>query len=234
TFWINPTGGMFSTAANWNSGVPQAGDTAVFREGLGATYTAGFSGGNILTGQTAHYQTNRLVVGGNDVTFSLSGVLSQADYTVLNPTTAEAGRGTVVGELGGVVSDVATLTTRINVSGAAATIGDAVGATGTLNVAAGTFTLTGLGNTVGDPAILTVGNHGIGAVHVTGGAKLNLSGNFSRVALGAEAGSSGSLTVGGAGSTLSGTELADLYVGNTGAGDLRIEAGGSVVDDFGA
>src|SRR4249920_2579474 len=67
TNWNNVTSGFLGDPANWDNGVPHAADTAVFREGIGATYTVSFLGGDPLMGVTTHYQTDRLVVGNNDV-----------------------------------------------------------------------------------------------------------------------------------------------------------------------
>src|SRR4051812_16529083 len=178
TFWNTVNSGNFSNSANWNNGVPGSSDTAIFREGIGATYAVTFNGTNPLA-PPVHYFSDRLIVGNNNVTFSRS--LIGADYSVVNATTAEAGRGIIVGELGGVVLDTATLTTTFPLSGVAATIADAPETTGTLNVSGGTFSLSG--NNTTDHEFI-VGNHGAGTLNVTNGAGVLMSGTSADATIG--------------------------------------------------
>ncbi len=86
TFWNTINSGNFNDAANWDNGVPGMGDTAIFREGIGATYTVTFDG-SLPPDPTVHYFSDRLIVGNNDVTFRRN--LVGADYTIVNATTAE-------------------------------------------------------------------------------------------------------------------------------------------------
>jgi T5SS/PEP-CTERM-associated repeat protein len=165
TNWNTNNSGNFSNAANWDNGVPRTDDTAVFRRGIGATYTVTFTGRPpTVPGGPIHYATDRLVVGSNDVTLVKT---FQADYTLLNSTTAEAGRGFVIGELDG---DEATLNSTFSLTGVAATIGDAFRSTGTLYVTASTFSLTG--SSADDELI--IGNLGDGSLNVTGGAQVQV------------------------------------------------------------
>src|SRR4051794_15467861 len=86
TFWNTVNSGNFSNAANWDNGVPGSSDTAVFREGIGATYAFTFNGTNPLN-PPVHYFSDRLILGKNDVTFGRQQ--SGADYRIINATTAE-------------------------------------------------------------------------------------------------------------------------------------------------
>src|SRR4051794_34826584 len=222
TLWNTVNSGNFSNAANWNNGVPGSSDTAIFREGVGATYNITFNGTNPLS-PPVHYFSDRLIVGNNNVSFNRS--LIGADYSIVNVTTAEAGRGIVVGELGGVVLDTATLTTTFPLFGVAATVADAPETTGTLNVSGGTFTLSG--NNATDHEFI-VGNHGTGTLNVTNGAGVLMSGTSADSIIGNHSDSNGAANVTGAGSTW--TLGSTLVVGADGTGSLSIMQGGSVSD----
>jgi T5SS/PEP-CTERM-associated repeat protein len=212
TNWINNSGGTFTTSANWDNGVPDSDDTAAFNRGAGVAYHVVFPGGGIFDPPPS-YGINSLRVHSNSVTFrdNSSEFITRPNLTVGN--TADA---IVVGQNAG---EAAILTTSLNqlTSGvsASAFIGRLAGSDGTLNVAAGTFSLPGFGD-------LNVGDSGTGRLNVTGGSVTNLNGIIAR-----SAGSTGSATVTGASSTW--TNGGDLLVGREGAGTLRVEAGGRVV-----
>jgi T5SS/PEP-CTERM-associated repeat protein len=222
TFWNTVNSGNFSNAANWDHGVPGASDTAIFREGTGAMYTVTFNGTNPLN-PPVHYFSDRLIVGNNEVTFVRQ--LSGADYSIVNATTAEAGRGIVVGELGGVVVDAATLTTTLPLIGVAATIADAPETTGTLNVSGGTFNLSG--NNANDHEFI-VANHGAGTLNVTSGSALLMTATSADAVIGNHSDSNGSAKVSGAGSAW--TIGSTLVVGGEGMGALMITQSGNVSD----
>ncbi|MFA5165118.1 MAG: autotransporter-associated beta strand repeat-containing protein, partial [Candidatus Omnitrophota bacterium] len=86
----------------------------------------------------------------------------------------------------------------------------------------GTLTVTGSGSTLQNASNLYVGNSGNGTLTVSGGGSMT---NTLDVYIGSSAGSTGSVTVSGAGSTFTGR---DLYVGNSGACTLTISDGGSL------
>jgi T5SS/PEP-CTERM-associated repeat protein len=222
TFWNTVNSGNFSNSANWDHGVPGASDTAVFREGTGATYTVTFNGTNPLN-PPVHYFSDRLIVGNNEVTFVRQ--LSGADYSIVNATTAEAGRGIVVGELGGVVLDTATLTTTFPIFGAAATLADAPETTGTLNVSGGTFNLSG--NSEGDHELF-IANHGAGTLNVSNGGVVLMTGTSADAVIGNHSDSNGSANISGAGSAW--TIGSTLVVGGDGMGTLMITQSSNVSD----
>src|SRR5262245_34430604 len=192
----------WTVAGDWTpSGSPGGGDNAIFRSGSGATYTVTFPGSGAGGGAPAvNYATDQLRVGNNSVTFAdptVMGLLVPSTYAVNNATTAEVGRGIIVGELS--TDTAAVLTTQLaTLSGVAATIGDASGSNGTLNVSAGSFNITGSDK----PAFeLIVGRSGTGTLNVTGGASVNVSGAFGDTVLAQNSGSSGSVAaISGAGS----------------------------------
>src|SRR5258708_9975590 len=104
--------------------------------------------------------------------------------------------------------------------------GESAGGIGTLN-------LTGAGSTLSNSPSLIVGNFGAGTLNIENGATAAISGP---IILGNNAGSSGTATVTGAGSTL-GTATNILWVGFGGTGALNIEGGAAVtafLANFGA
>ncbi len=222
TFWNTISSGNFNDGGNWDNGVPGMGDTAIFREGIGATYTVTFDGSPTPTA-IANYFSDRLIVGNNDVTFQTN--LFGADYRILNATTAESGRGIIVGELGGVVLDTATLTTTFPVLGVAATIADAPETTGTVNVNSAMFDLSGDSETDHE---FIVANHGTGTLNVTNGADVSLNGTSGDSIIGNHSDSDGAANITGAGSTW--TNGSTLVVGADGTGALTIADGGNVSD----
>ena len=122
--------------------MPDANDIVTFRRGNIAMYAVTFPG--VGTGTTpVDYVTDRLLVGSNTTSFAETQFNpAPSTYTAANATTAESGRGIIIGAT---ASDTAaTLTTRLaTLSATAATIGDPAGSSGTLNVTAGTFHVTG-------------------------------------------------------------------------------------------
>jgi T5SS/PEP-CTERM-associated repeat protein len=207
--WNTNSSGLFANAADWDNGVPGVSDTADFARGIGVSYTVTFAG---LLGSEV---SDRLRVGTNAVTFSPGAV--QNDYTLENTTTAEIGRGILIGELPG---DHAVLNTSLpNFSGVAATLGDVASSDGTLNVTGGTFHITGSSDS---DVEFIVGRSGTGALNVSSGAAVNVT-QYS--VLGEYAGAQGAATITGTGSWTMG---GPVYVGDAGTGTLNIIGGGRV------
>ena len=70
TNWTNNSGGSFITSGNWDNGVPDANDTAVFRRGNVPQYNVSFfSPIPFPIGSAIHPTVNRLIVGTNPVNF---------------------------------------------------------------------------------------------------------------------------------------------------------------------
>ena len=227
--FINPDGGSFNDPDNFfPHDIPTASDFVSFEIGAGLTYTVTFPG-NLAGNGLASYTTSHLRVRADTVTFSGSTEVNRdhATYTVASGTMSEQDRGIIIGVLS---ADTAVLNiSPANPSGlglvsfrcAAATIGEAVDSTGTLNVSIGAFSVTGSDFT---QTQLIVGNHGTGTLTITNGAELDVLGFNSRVTLGNNATAAGSLTVSGAGSTW--TNGNELWVGASGSGTLIIQNGG--------
>ncbi len=225
TNWNTTSNGAFGVASNWDNGVPGPNDTAVFREGTGAVYTVTFPGANSLIDPPVNTVSDRLIVGNNTVSFTL-GFNRVGTYALDNPTTAEAGRGVIIGEFGGVVGDVAVLNTALPWSATAATIGDGISATGTLNVNSSTFTVTGSSGASGDTELI-VGNAGSGAMTVSNGAQVLLTGSLGNAVIADDAQSTGAVHVSGAGSKWNAAD--GLTVGNNGTATLTIDAAGTIL-----
>ncbi len=181
TNWIDPGGGLFTDAANWDNGVPDSDDTAQFNLGI-VGYTVTFPGGSVLD-PPPNYVIDRLHVRQNEVTFrdNSSPFITSPSLTVANPDVS-----IVVGQGAG---EVAVLNTSLSsLSGANTSIGRAAGADGTLNVTAGTFNMSGN---------LIIGDSGMGTMNVTAGGTVANASGF----IGLNAGSSGQVTVSGTNST---------------------------------
>src|SRR5688572_21033680 len=216
--------GQFTTPTNWSAGVPGSADTAVFRRGLGITYSVTFPGGSLGTGPTM-YSSDRAVVGNNFATFINSGGAREPSiYTLTTATTTEAGRGLIVGELASETGASLTSTLK-ELSTAAATLGDVAGSTGTLNINNGSlFSVTG-----SDAANveLIIANRGNAILNVNGGSDVTLTAPSGNAIVGYNAGSNGTLNVDGAGSTFAVTS-SGFTVGHLGSGALNVTAGGQV------
>ncbi len=220
--WASGSNGNFSDPTKWTAGVPGSADTAIFSLGAGVTYSVGFPGGTFI--QPVNYATDRLLVGSNTVSifnpFSITHP-QLASYTVNNAATSDAGRGILIA-VGS--SDTAAVlnTSLVSLSCGAATIGDANLSNGTLNVSGGSFNVTGSSTTDDE---LIIGNHGTGALNITNGATVNVSGANGDSILGKNAGT-GMATITGAGSTFNAGST--LYVGFNGTGTLNVSGGGQV------
>ena len=185
------------------------------RAGNAFGYTVTF--GNLFL----HTITNdRLLVGGNSVNFA--PFLGFSQYTIGNATTAESGRGIIIGQA---QPEHAVLSTSLpSLTAVAATLGDVGGSSGTLNVTAGTFHVTGAG--VPDIEFI-IGRGGDGTLNVSGGADVSVTQD---AALGENARSTGTATITGVGSTwTSGT----LVVGMAGTGTFSVAASGQATNSIG-
>ena len=235
--WSTLGSGDFNNPNNWlPAGVPDVNDFVAFETGSGNPYTVTFPGPQSAPSATANYTTSHLRVRDNGVTFAGSGGFldGPSAYTVASTTQAEFGRGIVIGLSSGenVVLNIKNpgifdpCCGRLSsFSGVAATIGDAVGATGTLNMNTGAFNITG--SDFNAPPQLIVGNHGTGTLNINSGADMNVTGHNSNVSLGHHATGVGAVTISGTGSTWTNNDR--LWVGELGTGTLTIQNGGSLV-----
>ncbi|MCI0334884.1 MAG: hypothetical protein L0228_16850 [Planctomycetes bacterium] len=215
TSWNTDVSGLFTTAANWDNGVPDSDDTAIFNRGF-VGYTVTFPGGTIFE-PPVNYAINYLRVNNNHVNFVWNDsfpLQASPSLSVLNPDVS-----IVVGENAGEVGILGT--TLASFSGANTSIGRAPGANGTLNVVGGTFSMSGN---------LDVGDSGTGTLNVTNGGDVVSSLSH----IGQFTGGEGHVTVSGTGSSIT---VPQLYLGGSpsspgssggGAGTLTIQDGGTV------
>jgi T5SS/PEP-CTERM-associated repeat protein len=203
--------------------------------GFGSPYKVTFPGNDLVIGggtPDANYTTAFLRVRDNGVTFdgSSSGGKGASTYTVTSTTQTEADRAIIIGVGPGENASLSVTHSSIvccgllsKFSGVTATLGDAAGASGTLNMNAGTFNVTGSDFT---QTQLIVGNNGNGTLNVNNGADVHVSGFNSKVALGHHSTGTGTVSINGAGSTWTNDD--QLWIGESGTGTLTIQNGGSL------
>ncbi len=167
--WNNPAGGSASIATNWTPNqVPTAADALTYN--MAGTYTVTFN---------------------SSTTTSTSQTFRQGSVTLNVSSPHTVSGGVTVGDLAGDVATT-TLTTGTMTSNAAAVVGDASGATGTLRVNDDDADLL-LATTAG---VLTVGNAGAGTLTITGGGRVQSADRF---LVGAGSTATGAVTVSGTG-----------------------------------
>ena len=238
--WVTFGSGNFNDAVNWfPSGIPAAGDFVSFEVGSGNPYKVTFPGNDIGIGgggagaADASYTTGFLRVRDSGVTFDGSNSFGKgpSTYSVTSATQTEANRAIIIGvgpaenaSLTVSHSGIVCCGLLSNFSGVAATLGDAAGAAGTLNMNVGTFNVTGSDFT---QTQLIVGNNGNGTLNVNNGADVHVSGFNSTVALGHHSTGTGTVSINGVGSTWTNDD--QLWIGESGTGTLTIQNGGSLI-----
>jgi T5SS/PEP-CTERM-associated repeat protein len=249
--WTHLGSGNFNDPGNWFGGggthVPDANDFVSFEiaAAFGAPYTVTFPGSPIEIGPgsgagaaDASYATAFLRVRDHGVTFdgSTQFGIGPSTYTIVSTTQSEANRGIIIGETPGENALLNVSHTSLaccggltTFSGVAATIGDAAGAAGTLNMNFGTFNVTGSDFT---QTQLIVGNNGNGTLNVNNGADVNVTGFNSTVSLGHHASGVGTVSINGSGSTWTNDD--QLWIGESGTGTLTVQNGGTLMTSSGA
>jgi len=222
--WNSTSSTDWLTAGNWSaSGVPVAADTVVID--LGA-----YGPDVVTTGPTA---TNIFVGNGGTGTLSISnggtvsdtigylgnGGGSSGTATVTGAGSSWANSGDFrVGNSGNGVLSVQNGGQISNTQGYIA-VGSAT---------SGTATVTGTGSIWTSSSFLAVGYGGTGALTINSGGSVNAAGSS---IIGNLAGSTGTATVTGSGSTWTGGGT--MTVGNNGTGSLTISSGGTVSNTSG-
>lgn len=246
SFWINPRGGMFHEAANWDGAVPTEDVVAIFD--LDGAYIVDFD---------ADALSDRVILRQGDVTFDLGaqvyGALNELNSSP-SLTIADVSDGSAdltlnaglfdaqFANIGEAVASAGSLTLT---GGAALTSASHVhvgyGGFGSLDVGAGSSVLCNVGVVGAQPissgiavvggelaewttvSSLTVGQEGSGELHVLDGASVSSPIGI----IGQQLGSSGDVTVSGVGSSL----FVDgpLDIGQAGDGALNIIDGGLVI-----
>jgi T5SS/PEP-CTERM-associated repeat protein len=206
--WVDNGNQAWTSSFNWNpSGMPSTADTAIFNLGnVTPPYFVLF-----LTPQfqAINAVTDKLRIDSNPITFTVGS----STLTIDSTDTAEAGRGLVIGRNGSGVPDAVLENLLSQLNTVYGTLGADAGSTGTLNVNGGTFNVTGTGATWD----LIIGRNGGGTITVNNGSDVTAAGD---TMLGLNAGSTGAVTIDGAGSTWTQTGL--LAIGDNGSGSFVI------------
>ena len=244
--WIDPGGGSFHSAANWDGPVPDETVSAVFA--VNSTYAVSFKGGAL---------SDRLLVRSGDVRFDLHG----ATYSLFNPFAStpslvvgespgtaaactftggimqalftEVGQGAAsFGALRVTGANAALLSafhTRVGGQGfgllevfSGAHVADLEGAIGLENDAFGLVFVAGAGSQWSSAGTLTVGKQGVGDLFIGGSASVSSGSGI----IGQQLDSMGEVEVAGPGSQWS--IDGPLDVGLLGAASLLIADGGTV------
>lgn len=212
----NTGSGSAGTGGNWTGGTPSSVSRAIFDRGAAESYTVMLNTNTRTVGQ--------LRVGSNTVT------LASNNTTIRNLTADdwhidEVNRAIIIGVESGDVAVVTTAATFGTLLGRAATIGDAAGSSGTLNLtsSANLFNINGAHTAYWE---FIVGHAGTGTLNVTGGARVTVTGAGGGSAMGLATGSSGTANVSGANSLWS--TFVSLRVGVDGQALLTVSDGGRV------
>ena len=228
--WIDTTGNWI-TGTNWApAGVPTPADDAVVNNGGTAQVTGPASANTLILGLNAG-GSGMVTIGGGGLgllktTTGLVGSPSGSQGTVVvsgalaswtnsgNLVIGGSGTGTLTIQNGGTVTDIA-------------------GFIGNLPGGLGTTTVTGAGSKWSNSGTLVVGGLGMGTLTIQDGGVVNSGGGGS---VGLAAGSTGTVTVTGAGSTWNNISvgLNGLNIGSFGTGSLAIANGGMVTNNTGS
>jgi len=237
--WDHFGNGNFNDANNWfGGGPPGPNDFVKFELGWGP-YAVTFPGNPLVIGGgggggagVANYSSSHLRVRDPSLTFtgSTQPFVGSSTYTVTGTSQNDTDRGIIIGETGGENAVLSLSHASFtggglsSLTGVAATLGDAVGAAGTLNVGVGAFNVTGSDFTQRQ---LILGNRGAGTLNVINGADVNVLGGNSTVTLGRHAEGVGVVNINGAGSMM--TTGNQLWIGENGSGTLTVQNGGRLV-----
>ena len=218
----NVASGDWITAANWTGGVPVAGDLTIIGNGTGIATLGPLSAATGATGAliVGHTANGRLVILNGSTLTSNSNVQIGNVAGVTGIFTVDGSGSSFAGSNTITIGDSGTGT--LSVIGGAAVSGVTY-IIGNSSTGVGTVTVDGVGSSVTGTGVMAVGSAGIGTLSITNGADVVTS---SSVVVGNVAGSTGTITVDGVGSTLTGTS--GLTVGVAGTGSLAISNGAAV------
>jgi T5SS/PEP-CTERM-associated repeat protein/autotransporter-associated beta strand protein len=218
TAWTGATSNDWNTACNWTNGVPTGNVTTIdtttphptVLNSVTGTTGGLLVGGNVGTGTLTIKSGGALTTGGPGLT--AIGVLATGTVTV------DGGGSTLTNNNSALIvgfGDTGTLTIQNGGTVIGLTsIGQSAGSNGMV-------TVDGAGSTLTSSDQLVVGFQGTGSLTIANGGTVSAP---QQVAIAGFAGSSGMVTVDGAGSTL--TIGDQLVVGNGGTGSLTIANGG--------
>jgi T5SS/PEP-CTERM-associated repeat protein len=205
--WIGSDGDSYSTAANWSpSGTPGTADSILFAVGaVGSTYDINFDTNATVT---------QLTVATNPLAFA--GVTRKLSLT--SPSTTNSSRALLIGRTGSGTANAQLTSSLAQLNTTYAVLGADTGSTGTLNLTAGTFSVTGTASF----SDLLIGDSGTGNINVSDGADVTVAGDTSLATFGS---SVGNLSIVGSGSTWTNTGPLGFLKGT---GTITVADGGAL------
>ncbi len=210
---VNSSGSLNfgGTLKLWNQGTLTLGNGGAITAGSidSSTGSFNFNDGTLTVSGGVYMQSGTLTINGSTAASSPLLVLAAGATTsgIVNAVIGSTGTGSVSVVGGSVFTNSGTLT-----------LGNAVGSVGTLTISGTNSTWTASSSNI------IVGGSGTGALSVLAGGMLSDGGSQSNLTIGQYAGSSGTVTVSGTGSTMT----IGNYI-NVSSGKLMITNGGSVV-----
>jgi T5SS/PEP-CTERM-associated repeat protein len=197
--WAGSDGGSYSAPGNWDpGGTPGTADSLLFANGaVGSTYDIDFDVDSTVTQLTV--ATNPLAFAGASHTLSLTSTL-------------------IIGRTGSGTGNALLSTSLAQLNTTYAGLGGDSGTSGTLNVTAGTFNVSG--TAASDDVV--IGYWGTGAINVTNGADVTVAGDTNLAYFG---GAVGNISVMGSGSTWTSTGAVRF---SKGTGTITVAGGGAL------
>ena len=250
SIWISPFAGNWTNPTNWSPGFePTAADDAVNNRGSTMLVTTSGDTANSLTlGQSVGSGGTLAISAGGVLTTNGSNVIGLFGAGTLNLSAGgdfNFGTGLVLGSgatgsgtvtidgagsrlfgTGSVIVGLQSVGTLAVQNGG--TLSDFGGFVGNLAGSQGTVTVSGVGSTWTNTDTIQVGALGTGTVTVENGGTLNSGGGGS---VGLSAGSTGTVTVTGPGSSWINGPAGGLNIGSFGTGTLTIANGGMVINN---
>jgi T5SS/PEP-CTERM-associated repeat protein len=212
TAWATNNSGDFYDAGNWTSGVPLV-NAGRFARGTGVAYSVSVP----IAGETVA-PVGPLSFGSNEVTFTST---LPTHFSVAGGS-GEDNRGLIVGKDAGddavLNMDLYRFHTR------AATLGDAAGSRGVINLSKLDATLMVYGNEVSGAPEFIVGRYGTGILNVSSGGWAHIYQQFANATLGLYAGSEGTANIIGPNANM--YVGSNITVGDLGRGVINIAEGG--------
>jgi T5SS/PEP-CTERM-associated repeat protein len=207
-------------------------------------YNSGSKGSAMITGAGSRWtNSSRLVVGSSgsgSLTITaggqVSGTVFYRSYIGLDSgsmgTATITGAGSIWTNTGGdlYVGGHGIGALHVEAGGQVLNTSGYSGYLGLTSGSTGTATISGAGSEWSNSGSLYVGRGGYGALHIAAGGRVRNGFGYADY-LGYDAGSTGTATITGIGSKWSSGSV--LYVGRSGSGALRVEAGGLVSNDDG-
>jgi T5SS/PEP-CTERM-associated repeat protein len=212
TSWATNASGDFYDAGNWTDGVPLINEGRFARE-VGVAYSVSVP----IAGETVA-PVGPLSFGSNEVTFTST---SATNFSVAGGS-GEDNRGLIVGKDAG--DDAVFNMDLYRFHTRAATLGDAAGSRGVINLRQLDATLMVYGNESSGAPEFIIGRYGTGILNVTSGGWAHIHQQFTNAALGLYAGSEGTANIIGPNANM--YVGSNITVGDLGRGVINLTEGG--------